>query len=76
MNFPVDYKIPYFLLFGGADGWITDTHMPSIVRVMEEYGHKFTLRVEDGMNHCTMGDFPEAFNSYVGFILDSFEKNR
>ncbi|MBQ1954439.1 MAG: hypothetical protein II350_01740 [Clostridia bacterium] len=69
-------RIPYFLLFGGADGWITDTHMPSIVRVMEEYGHKFTLRVEDGMNHCAMGDFPEAFNSYVGFILDSFEKNR
>ncbi len=61
-------KIPYFLLFGEKDKYITENHYPPLFEKMCSAGHNVKLHIEEGMGHCEILNFGKALEAYCRFI--------
>ena len=44
--------------------------MPPLIEKMKKEKLSYTLRIEEGMNHCDIESHPDAFTEYCKFIVD------
>lgn len=67
-------KIPYFAVYGSLDEGMNEEVASEFETAMLGAGHDFKRITVEGMGHCNLFEFPDAFKTYLEFIADQILK--